>query len=183
MSEVPAIFNPGMMPATLNARIAKKIVVSMGTKRLASTLPRISSAIDTRTKSSASSAMFWPRPGTSFARRAAITNSEMRMRTATTRTSMMRLNSKGVPSKKIAEGKNSEMDGTWKPPSSLEAARSGIVARLDRANSRYRGDLAVSHRRDSAGRSCGHGTYRSLTHIGADMVPAQGLEQGQEYHP
>ncbi len=52
---------------------------------------------------------------------------------AISRTSMIRLIANGVPSNRNAGGKKSEIDGGWNPPPSPEAARSTVVARLDRA--------------------------------------------------
>jgi hypothetical protein len=55
---------------------------------------------------------------------------------------MMRLNSRKEPSKKIADGKNSEIDGGWNSPLAPEALSSPIVAMVDRANSRVHGLVA-----------------------------------------
>jgi len=49
---------------------------------------------------------------------------------------MIRLNSKIVPWNRNGVGKNSAIEGAWKPPSSPEAARSRFVATVNRANSR-----------------------------------------------
>jgi hypothetical protein len=47
---------------------------------------------------------------------------------------VIRLNSKGVPSKAMAGGKNSAIEGMCGPPSSPEAASSAIVAAVDRVH-------------------------------------------------
>lgn len=132
ISEVPAMLRNGMTPVMLKAKIAKKIVVRRATYFPAFSLPMMSSATLTRTKSSRSSAMFWPRLGTRRARRAAITMTVSSTATATKRTTWMRLISKIVPSNQMGGGKNSAIDGLWNPDSP-SAASGRIVARLDRA--------------------------------------------------
>ena len=112
----------GITPVMLNARIVKKIVVSIGRYR-GRCLPRISSR-DLRPGRSPGriSAMFWPRPGTSFARRAATTKSAMQHDRGDDADEHDPVELEEVPSKKIADGKNSEIDGGWNSPPSPEAA-------------------------------------------------------------
>ena len=74
-----------------------------------------------RTKSSMSSAMLWPRPGTTFMRRVASQKSTKSTATTRNRIRMMRLISKGVPSKKMTGGKKSSSDGPWNSPESPSA--------------------------------------------------------------
>ncbi|GAA1359844.1 hypothetical protein GCM10009637_01430 [Brevibacterium luteolum] len=50
---------------------------------------------------------------------------------AMTRTSMTRLNSKGVPSKKIAGGKNSCIVGGWNPPSPAARITEFAAVKID----------------------------------------------------
>src|SRR5665648_1187515 len=131
-TEVEAMLSNGTTPVMFIATIAKNITVSSGTCGRARRSPRTSSAMSTRTKSSAISAMFCARPGTSCARLAAAQKSRLTASAETRRTSVIRLISKIVPSNAITGGKKSAIDGMCIPPSSPEAARSTIVARVDR---------------------------------------------------
>src|SRR5690606_29228116 len=66
---------------------------------------------------------------------AARTKTVSRTAAAMTRTSMIRLNSKGVPSKKIADGKKSATVGAWNSPSPSAASSRGNAG-VDRGVSR-----------------------------------------------
>jgi len=55
------------------------------------------------------------------------------------RTRISRLISNGVSANHSGAGKNSAMDGAWKPLSPSEAARMRVVATMDRAHSQVVG--------------------------------------------
>lgn len=118
-----------MEPERLNARTLQKIVVMIDRYLRECSLPRISSTICTRTKSRTYSIALWNRPGTSEARRAATTNTTSRAIVMTARMIQMRSIWNGVPSKRIADGKKSLIDGVWNPPSppSAEACTTDIA--------------------------------------------------------
>ena len=135
-TEVEAMFSRGSTPVMFIAKIAKNIVVSKGMNGRALALPMTSSAMLTRTKSSAISATFCARPGTRVALRATSQKESASTTAAIIRTRVIRLNSKIVPSNPRAGGKNSETDGMWKPPpSSPDAASRRFVAAVIRAHS------------------------------------------------
>jgi hypothetical protein len=71
------------------------------------------------------------------------------------RTRVMRLNSKIVPSRAIAGGKKSLIDGMCGPLSSPEAASSRIVATVDRTHSWVRGGTAAARVREVEPDACG----------------------------
>src|SRR5699024_9393051 len=79
--------------------------------------PIVSSAMPTVTNSIASSIVDWKRPGTSFMRLAHTARTTTTATVAIRRMSITRFISNGVPSKRNGAGKNSDIEGAWKPPS------------------------------------------------------------------
>ena len=102
-----------MIPERFMNSTAKKIVMMIGKKRFPCSLPRISSAICTLTKSSMYSITFCRPLGTTLGLRIANANSTTRMRVIKMRISISRSSSKGVPSNNKAGGKKSDSDGGW----------------------------------------------------------------------
>ena len=98
------MFRKGVTLAMLLASTMKKMVVMTGRKRLPCSLPRISSAMLIRTKSSAYSPTFWTPRGTIFGLRIAMMKNTATSADINRRISIRRSSSKIVPSNSTAGG-------------------------------------------------------------------------------
>ena len=128
------MLRPGITEGRFIAKIRKNMVASTGKKRRPSFLPRISSAMFTRTKSSAISATFCTPDGTNLGLRMAITKNTATTAAISKRTNIRRSMANqpfATCSNHRIPGKNScSREGAWNSPFMDSVVTLSVLSRV-----------------------------------------------------